>query len=306
MALAVQTNMIQNIQKTTPVIGCQLALRWLAALVIVSVASGCTTIINRTVGGVSDNLVTSILDQDDPQTVREAVPAYLILLDSFVQGDPENVSNLRATSSLYAAFGSTLVDDEDRASKLTTRAWQYGQQALCLEYPIDCEVRKVGFEDWGTFLEARETDDAPALFDFATSFLAFLQAHSSDFVTLAELPKAQMLVERLAEVNDGHEEVNVSLYLGILNALRPPALGGDFDAAQKYFQQAIDLSEGKDLGVKVSYARFYARTLYERELHDKLLNEVVEADAAEGNSTLLNVLAQDEAEMLLESADDYF
>jgi len=169
---------------------CRLPLRWLIALVIASLASGCTTVINRTVGGVSDNLVTSILDQDDPQTVREAVPAYLILLDSFVQGNPESVSNLRSTSALYAAFGSTLVDDEDRASKLTSRAWRYGQQALCLEYTIDCEIRKVGFDDWGTFLEARETDDAPALFDFATAFLAFLQAHSSDFVTLAELPKA--------------------------------------------------------------------------------------------------------------------
>jgi len=281
-------------------------LHWLIALVIALLTTGCTTFINRTVGGVSDNLIASILDQDDPQTVREAVPAYLILLDSFVQGNPKSVSNLRSTSALYAAFGSTLVDDEDRASKLTSRAWRYGQQALCLEYSIDCEIRNVGFEDWETFLAARKTDDAPALFDFATAFLAFLQAHSSDFVTLAELPKAQMLVEKLAEINGGHEEININLYLGILNTLRPPALGGDFDAAQKYFQQAIDLSEGKDLGVKVSYARFYARTLYERELHDKLLNEVIEADAAEGNSTLLNVLAQDEAEILLNSADDYF
>jgi len=256
--------------------------------------------------GVSENLVDSILDQDDPETVRQAVPAYLILLDSFVQGDPTKTSSLRSTSSLYAAFGSTLVNDTERASKLTARGWQYGQQALCIKFDVDCEIRTVGFEDWDAFLAARGTPDAPALFDFATAWLAYLQAHSSDFVTLAELPKAQKLVERLAEINDGHEEINVNLYLGILNSLRPPALGGDFDAAQEYFQQAIDLSDGKDLSVKVSYARFYARTLYERELHDELLNDVIEADASVGTSTLLNVLAQDEAKALLESADDYF
>lgn len=177
---------------------------------------------------------------------------------------------------------------------------------MCQDYDVSCEIREVGFEEWETFLTARNTDDAPALYDFATAWLAFLQAHSSDFVTLAELPKAQKLVEILSQINDGYEEVNINLYLGILNSLRPPALGGDFDAAQKYFQQAIDLSEGKDLSVKVSYARFYARTLYERELHDSLLNDVVKADPAEGTSTLLNVLAQDEAQALLDTADDYF
>lgn len=279
---------------------------FLIATILVALLSGCSTLINRTVDGVSENLVTSIMDQDDPQTVREAIPAYLILLDSFVQGDPENISSLRSTSNLYAAFGSTLVDDADRSSKLTARAWRYAQQALCLEYEIDCEIRMVGFEDWDAFLADRESSDAPALFDFGTAFLAFLQAHSSDFVTLAELPKAQMLVERLADISDDFEQVNINLYLGILNALRPPALGGDFEAAQGFFQRAIELSDGKDLGVKVSYARFYARTLYERELHDSLLNEVVDANPSEGSSTLLNVLAQEEATALLDTADNYF
>lgn len=280
--------------------------RWLPVLLMAVLASGCSTLVNKTVGGVSQNLTTAILGQDDPETVRQAVPAYLILLDSFVAGDPENASSLRSTSVLYAAYGSTLVDDPERASKLTSRAWDYGQRALCLEYEVDCEIRSVGFDDWDNFLESRASDDASALFDFASAWLAFLQAHSSDFVTLAELPKAEVLLERLEQINDGFEEANINLYLGILKSLRPPALGGDFDAAQEFFLKAIDVSDGKDLNAKVSYARFYARTLYERELHDELLNEVVSADPADGASTLLNVLAQDEAKLLLESADDYF
>ncbi len=275
-------------------------------LLIAALTSGCSTVINRAVDNVSSNLVTAILDQDDPETVRQAVPAYLVMLDSFTQGDPPESSSLRQASSLYAAYGSALVDDETRSSRLTARAWKYGQQALCQEYEVSCEIREVGFDEWDTFLAARNTDDAPPLYDFATAWLAFLQAHSSDFVTLAELPKAQKLVERLAQINDGYEDINVNLYLGILNSLRPPALGGDFESAQKYFKQAIDLSDGKDLSVKVSYARFYARTLYERELHDTLLNEVVDADPTEGTSTLLNVLAQDEAQALLDTADSYF
>jgi hypothetical protein len=46
--------------------------------------------------------------------------------------------------------------------------------------------------------------------------------------------------------------------------------------------------------------------MYERELHDRLLHEVLEADPEVPGSTLLNVLAQRQARMLLETADDYF
>ena len=70
--------------------------------------------------------------------------------------------------------------------------------------------------------------------------------------------------------------------------------------------RAIDISDGTDLSAKVEYANGYARLLYERELHDQLLTEVLEADTNVPGSTLLNVLAQRQAEDLLKSADDYF
>ena len=52
--------------------------------------------------------------------------------------------------------------------------------------------------------------------------------------------------------------------------------------------------------------RGYARLLYERDLHDRLLNEVLEADPVVPGYTLTNTLAQRDAEVLLQSADAYF
>ena len=46
--------------------------------------------------------------------------------------------------------------------------------------------------------------------------------------------------------------------------------------------------------------------LYERELHDRLLNEVLAADPTVPGATLTNVLAQEQAADLLATADDYF
>jgi hypothetical protein len=66
------------------------------------------------------------------------------------------------------------------------------------------------------------------------------------------------------------------------------------------------LSGGKDLGVKVEYARGYARLVYDRELHDRLLNEVLVSEVKLPGLTLINSLAQQQARELLASADDYF
>jgi hypothetical protein len=92
----------------------------------------------------------------------------------------------------------------------------------------------------------------------------------------------------------------------VMNTLRPPALGGKFDKGREHFERAIALSGGADLSIMVDFAKYYARTLYDRELHDQLLTEVLAADPVQSGYTLFNTLAQDEAQALLDSADDYF
>jgi hypothetical protein len=91
-----------------------------------------------------------------------------------------------------------------------------------------------------------------------------------------------------------------------LKTIRPPALGGDFEAGQAHYERALSLSDGKDLTVSVDYARYYARTLYDRELHDQLLKSVISAEPTHDGYTLFNILAQREAQELLDAADDYF
>jgi hypothetical protein len=66
------------------------------------------------------------------------------------------------------------------------------------------------------------------------------------------------------------------------------------------------LSHGRDLSISVDYARYYARTLYDRELHDQLLKNVMSAEPDQEGYTLFNTLAQREAQALLDAADEYF
>ena len=56
--------------------------------------------------------------------------------------------------------------------------------------------------------------------------------------------------------------------------------------------------------IKVMLADQYDRLMF-GELHDRLLNEVMAADA-QARLTLMNTVAKEPAQQLLNSADDYF
>ena len=88
--------------------------------------------------------------------------------------------------------------------------------------------------------------------------------------------------------------------------LLPKAMGGKPAEGQAYFERAMKMSDGKNLMVKVMYAERYARLVFDKELHDRLLKEVLAAEAKAPGYTLGNLLAKEQARKLLASSKDYF
>jgi len=256
--------------------------------------------------GLAGNLNTAIMNQDDPELVRDGAPAYLLMLDSFVEGAPDNEAVLAAAAQLYSAYGVVFVDDPLRARKLTTRGRAYGQRALCVSSAALCGVWDLPYEEFLAGLQQATRKQVSSLYTFGLSWMAWIQAHSDDFAALARLPQVQAVLQRVHALDNDYEAANIEHYLGVLNTIRPPALGGDFAAGLEHYERAIELSHGRDLSVQVDFARYYARTLYDRELHDRLLEEVLAADPVQPGLTLFNTLAQEEAQLLLASADEYF
>ncbi len=268
--------------------------------------SGCGVLIGSATDRFANNLTTAILEQDDPALVRDGVPAYLLLLDSLVLSDPDNAAILAAGAQLYAAYAVTFVEDAERARSLSQRGLDYGSQALCLRHAGACDWKKKDYDQFVAALDGVDKRHADVLYAYTISWLAWLRANSDDWSALTDLPRVEAALMRLHRMNDPSIQANVNLYLGVLNTLRPPALGGDPDAGRAYFDQALALTGERDLSIKVEYARGYARMVYDRELHDRLLEEVIAADPRSPSMTLLNVLAQEQARELLASADDYF
>jgi len=276
----------------------------LAAIVLLN--SGCATIVSSAAGKFADNLSAAVINQNDPEIVRDGAPAYILLLDSFLQGSPDDPMLLAAAANLYASYGAVFAADPERAARLTERARRYSIKALCISFAPSCGWGDMTYEQYEASLAGLSSKHADVVYAYGVSALAFIRAHSEDWNALARLPHMEALLTRYLDIDDGEAEGTVYTYLGILATLRPPALGGEPEKGRRYFERAIELSDGHDLSAKVEFARGYARPLYERGLHDQLLQEVLAADPDYPGYTLTNVLAQRDARELLSSADDYF
>jgi len=255
---------------------------------------------------MADSLSIAIMDQEDPELVREGVPTFLLLLDSLIVSSPNDPKALGAAAELYAAYGVAFVSDEQRARTLTAKARNLGERAICAENAVACDLQRYTFDEYERVIQRLGPKSVDSLYSYSMGSLAYIRTHSGNWAALADLPKIEVALERLLELDPGDKAGSVNMYLGVLNSLRPPALGGKPELGQKYFERAIELTDGKDLSVKVEYAQGYARLVYDRELHDQLLNDVLVSELKQPGLTLTNSLAKQQAEELLASAEEYF
>ncbi|HEX6928402.1 MAG TPA: TRAP transporter TatT component family protein [Gammaproteobacteria bacterium] len=265
--------------------------------------NGCASLVS----GAADDLSRAILNHDDPATVKAAAPAYLLMIDSLIGEEADDDELLRQGASLYAAYTGVFIEDRERAGRLSDRAFLYGQKAVCEHAEELCDVRRMPFAELEAVLATLDDeDDLPYLSALAQSWLVWIRAHSGDWSAIADLPRTERVLETMLRIDEYWNSGNAHVYLGILKTLRPPALGGKPEEAREHFERAIEISGGHNLGAKVALAENYARLVFDRELHDRVLREVVAADPRVSGFTLMNVIAQQRAHELLASADGYF
>ncbi|MCU7810754.1 MAG: TRAP transporter TatT component family protein [Candidatus Thiodiazotropha sp. (ex Notomyrtea botanica)] len=263
--------------------------------------TGCVSMATDRLAG---NLTTAMLNQTDPEIVRSGAPAYLLLLDSLIEGDPEEQGLLFAGAKLYGAYAGGLVTDPERKKGLTTKALDYAGRGLCPETPELCQSLHQPYETFSHILRETDEDEIEGIYLYATSWAGWIQAHSDDWNAIADLPKAKEMLYWLVEQDPAYDNGRAQLYLGVIDSQVPPSLGGKPEIGRSHFESAIAYSNGRDLMAKVEYARHYARLVFNQSLHDRLLNEVVQADPVSPGLTLSNTMAQQQATQLLQ--DDYF
>ena len=277
-----------------------------AVLLFACLLCACANVVRRATNQFAENLTNAILDSDDPGTVRDGVPAYLLLIDGVIGGDPDNAEALLAAAKLYGAYAGGFVDDGERAQRMAERAFGYAKRALCLEEKPLCLALDAPFERFAAALEQADPKHIAALYGVASSWAGRIQVNSGNWNSIADLPKLQALLLRVAGIDAQYDAGGAYLYLGVINSIRPASLGGKPDEGKADFEKALELSGGKNQMIRVLYAQFYARLVFDQALHDKLLNDVLAADPVAPKLTLINTLAKRRAKALLESGKDYF
>ncbi len=140
----------------------------------------------------------------------------------------------------------------------------------------------------------------------ASAWATWVKANSEDWVAIADKARVEAMMLHVTSLDPEYQRGSAYLYLGVLATLLPEALGGKPEEGRAFFERSIKLSDGRDLMAKTLLARDYARLVFDRELHDRLCREVIEADPVVEGLTLSNTLAQEEAQFLLDDSEDYF
>ncbi len=265
--------------------------------------SGC---VSTVAGRFADNLSDAILNNNDLKTVETGGPAYLLMIDGLLREDPVDASLLRKAADLYTAYAGFYVTDPERKQKLTGKALDDAFRALCAWDRNGCGLRKADFDAFRNTVMQMGQKDVPYLYTLGAAWAAWIDARQKDWNAVADISRVETVMTRVAALNESYQDGGAHLYLGVLATLLPPALGGRPDVGRRHFERAIALGHGKNLMAKVIYARRYARLMFDRELHDRLLTAVITADPDVEGYTLVNTLAQKDAKALLDSADDYF
>lgn len=273
--------------------------------VVIAAMSGCASIVSSAANRLVNDLSSTILNSNDPDTVRDGIPAYLILIDSMLRRNSDNKEMLLAAATLNGAFTS-VITDERRRRLLTGKALLYAEKAACVHSVRYCDLRQTSFEEYEALIATLRQGDVPVFYTLGVNWVGWIQANSDDWNAVAELSRVRLILEKLIILDERYDNGGTHLYLGGLETFLPAALGGKPEKGREHFERSIELSGGHFLMTKVVFAERYARLVFNKELHDRLLQEVIAADPVVPEMTLANTLAQREARELLADSDDYF
>lgn len=274
-------------------------------LPIVMGLNGCSYIIGSATEDFTDNLKQTILNYNDPDTVADALPPYLIMLEASANGDAENESLMFSTANMYGAYISLLPDDVIRKQRLSRKGLNFALQGGCLHDQNWCGLQQKSFDDLRSLIAQTDIDDIDSLYNISAAWTAWIQANKSDWNAIAQLAQVKLILQRVLELDETYKQGAALVYMAVMESLVPETLGGKPELAQQHFQRALQLAPD-NLMINVLYAKYYARMAFDRDLHDNLLKKVLKANVAAPGLTLINTLAQQQAQQLLDNANDYF
>jgi hypothetical protein len=265
--------------------------------------AGCSATRTYMAGSVVRDVVEASQRQGDVSVIKQGSPAYLMLLDGLIYKNPDNQELLIAGARGYLTYAA-LAGNPSENRILYSRAKEYAMRALDQNSPF-ARCREKPLDQFTACVEkAFSRSDVPLLYWGALSWGSWISSHLDSVEALAQLPRVEVLMKRVLEIDDSYSYGGAYLFLGIYEAVRP---GGDLAKAKKYFLKGIEAGQGKLLTAYVSYATYYAMKVRDRKaFHSSLTTVMKTSPDVVPDLTLVNTVARKKAQELLEEEPIYF
>lgn len=262
-------------------------------------ACGCAW---RGVGPLPGDVRSAAAAHDDAELVAAALPAYLLFLDAAIVSRPGDRRLLAAGAELYGLYAALAGEQGARARRLTERSLRYAAEAVAVRLKSSRDLRAMTYAEFERTLLTTKPAAVPELYALGSSWAAWIRAHADDVRATAEIPRAEAVMRRVADLRPSYRGGSAFLYLGAMAAMLPGEMGGNAAQAAADLERAIDLSGGDNLMARVLYAERFVRGSAGEEAYRRWLRDVAESEA-NGEFGLLNRLARREARRLLEEAE---
>jgi tetratricopeptide (TPR) repeat protein len=263
--------------------------------------------------------------ESDVQFAREAAPGQLKTADGFLVSSPTNQALLEILSRGYLEYAFAFLEDDleampddsahhdarvalaARATVLHDRAFGYAMRLLATFGKGVAGAYKQDAPTFEAALAELPKKALPGLLYGGMALASAINLNRSDIARVAELPKAVAMIKRAYALDKSYYNAMAAVTLGLVNASQGKAMGGDPDAAKRYFEEAIQMTSGKYLMARVLQARFYAVVIQDRALFEKILRDVLATQPdVMPSARLPNELAHRRAARYLKQAEDLF
>ncbi|MCG8570233.1 MAG: TRAP transporter TatT component family protein [Spirochaetes bacterium] len=271
--------------------------------------SSCASLMSNMAGGLAD----SLYEQNDVQLVKEGAPAFLLLVEGFVNDNKKSRDMLKNGIMIFSAYSGAFVQEPERRKIFNkkTKTWAIDLLKTYKKfekyYEIDPQDKEGKDEALKVFLSSVKEKDIDYVFWAAYSWALAIMDDLDSMDSFIELPIAKSLIDRVYELDSGFYYGAPHLFYGIFYGAYPEAFGGDLTKAQEEFEKALEYSEGKLLMTKLFYADFYFKPKLDKEGYVQIMNEVIETDVdLHPETRLMNLIAQEQAKTRLEEVDMTF
>jgi len=252
--------------------------------------------------------ITAMNKESDLQLAKDSLPANISLIEGMLINDPGNEElQLYAAQAYYGyAFGFIEDNNPERAAKLYTRCYQHTQQVLT-DYGISQTLLNGTLNELQNKVNSLNNNAVPALFWAASCWAKSIDLNRDKARSLAQLPKAVMLMQRVLELDEHYYMSGAHIFFGVYYGSKSPMLGGNYSLSEQHFAQADKANQNKLLVVKLLQAQYLERQRFNQKAFHDLLSYIIQADESlYPEQTLINQIAKQKASLLLTKEDQWF